>query len=171
VTEQPDNRLVEETTTQALARLESTLAASCAAPFEEAVPAEMMQVFSDDQWPLLLFEFQPSMRIFSAHRDIVAVHRGDDVMEGDPPAGALRHWLIFATDKEQLVRPLDAEEHRAITMARSRKDFATMAAALWPQRDEEGQLSAMTELLLRWLAEGLVIDAGVPLPEDAEIVE
>ncbi len=153
-----------------LARLEEVLAASRAAPGEEPVPAEMMEVFSDEQWPDLLFEFQPSLQIFSACRDIVAVYRGA-VMDGDLPPGPPRHWLVFTRDDEQLLRPVGEREYRAFTMAKSRHDFATMAAALWPERDTEGQHSAMTEMLLGWLGEGLVIDAGVPLPADAEFAE
>ncbi len=68
-----------------------------------------------------------------------------------------------------MVRPMDKVERDALNRAVSGENFADMAAALWPAMETEAAHHRMTELLLRWLEEGLVIDAGVPIPEGAEI--
>ncbi len=156
-----------------LAAFNACLAASRAAGMEEAVPADMMQVFSDEQWPELLFEFQPSLQLFTARRDIVRWSRRKDQGEKTPlpESGAESAWVIFLRGDEQLVRPLGESEHEALKLARSGMNFAGMAAALWPDDETEAAHHRMTELLLRWLDEGLVIDAGVPLPADAEYAD
>lgn len=156
-----------------LASFEACLAESLAAPVEEAVPAEMMQVFSDEQWPALRFEFQPSLRVFSARRDVVGWSREAHGSGPGrvPEAGDERRWLIFRRDAEQLVRPLAPAEREALGLALSGMDFATIAASLWPDGETGTNHHRLTEILLGWLAEGLVIDAGVPLPEDAELID
>jgi len=137
---------------------------------EEAVPAEMMQLFSDAQWNQLLFEFQPSMQIFSSEYDIPQlrqrIERGE--MPAIPAAGELAHWLVFRDDKGELVRPLSPREYRCLTEACNGREFASIAAMVWPALDTESAHRKLTEILLGWLNEGLVTDAGVPLPADAE---
>ena len=160
-----------ESPAEGLARLRVTLDSSRESALEEAVPPEMMQVFSDEQWPALLFEFQPSLRIFSACRDVVSLHRSGGAKKTTAKAGPVRHWLIFRRVDEQLVRPMDDTEYRAIALARSRCCFSVIADSIWPELEVEVRHAKMTEVLLRWLAEGLVIDAGVPLPEGAEILD
>lgn len=156
-----------------LQQLEKLLKESMAAPLEEAVPANMMEVFSDEQWPQLLFEFQPSLRILAAHWDVVSYRQ--EIEAGRVPValppGQLRHWLIFRNDMEQLVRPLDALEHRALTCAIAGSNFAALADLMWPGLEVQQRQHRMTSLLLNWISEGLIIDAGVPLPDDAEYAE
>ena len=156
-----------------LAAFEACLEHSRTAPLEEAVPAEMMQVFSDDQWPELLFEFQPSLQIFTARRDVVGWYRtrDRDAQSAPPERGKERAWLVFRQVDEQLIRPLEELERSALTLAQSGVNFAGLALQLWPRLDTAAAHHNMTELLLRWLDEGLVIDAGVPVPEDAEYAD
>ncbi len=140
------------------------------AAMEEAVPAEMMQVFTDEQWSALLFEMQPGTTLFSSEYDIAGLHQnwietGDLVL---PHKSDQYHWLLFQDREGLIVRMLNLDEYRAIEMAIGGRSFSEIAAALWPELEAENAHHKMTEMLLVWLQDGLVIDAGVPLPADAE---
>ena len=158
---------------KAVVAFESALSASAAAVLsEEAVPAEMMQVFSDEQWPELLFEFQPSMYLQSANWNLVDFHA--QVLAGHAPAlcdfkqGQTYFWLIYRDNEGQLVRTMQQLEYDAMVLMQSGNSFASVAELLWPYENREQQHQRLTEILLVWLEQELVIDAGVPLPADAE---
>jgi len=140
------------------------------ATVEEAVPAEMMQVFTDEQWTALLFELQPGTTLFSSDYDIAGLHQnwietGALVL---PEQGDEYQWLLFQDPEGMVVRLLSPEEYRALEMAVDGRSFSEMAAALWPALENQEAHHKMTEMILVWLEDGLIIDAGVPLPEDAE---
>ena len=149
---------------------ETVLQSTMQIMFEEAVPAEMMQMFSDQQWPELIFEFQPSLRILSSTVDLVQFRR--QVEAGNQPelphAGQINHWMVVRDQQGQLVKPLPEQQVMAIARLQERHNFDEVAALLWPQLDVESRHSNMTNMLLSWLQDGLIIDAGVPLPADAE---
>ena len=163
--ENPESAVAE------MGRLKAALEESLRSPQEESVPVEMMQVFSDDQWPELLVEFQPSLKVFSANHDVVTLHREGRGARDMPATSPRLHWLLFTRGDEQLVRPLDPTEYQAMEMARTGSSFSDMASALWPERETEQRHAAMTEILLGWVQEGLVIDVGVPIPDNAEILD
>ncbi len=154
----------------AVEKLEMILQQSADAVWEEAVPAEMMQMFSDEQWPNLLFQFQPSMWVFEIDFALIefrqAVEKG--IRPDLPQRQESRHWLVFCDQDGQLLRAMDQLEYQAISLANRGMEFAAIARELWPDIAAEQQQSQLTEILLVWLGEGLVIDAGVALPEDAE---
>ena len=163
--ENPESAVAE------MGRLKAALEESLRSPQEESVPVEMMQVFSDDQWPELLVECQPSLNVFSANHDVVTLHREGRGARDRPATSPRLHWLLFTRGDEQLVRPLDPTEYQAMEMARTGSSFSDMASALWPERETEQRHAAMTEILLGWVQEGLVIDVGVPIPEGAETLD
>jgi len=123
-------------------------------PVEEAVPAHMMELFSDQQWPLLIFQLQPSLRLITTG--------------ADDSGGPTRRWVIFGRDGEQLVRPAEEEDYRGLEQLGAGVSFDRVSRALWPDCAGMARHERLTALLLGWLEEGLIIDAGVPLPDDAE---
>ncbi|MBX2869816.1 MAG: hypothetical protein KTR18_14145 [Acidiferrobacterales bacterium] len=139
-------------------------------PLEEAVPAEMMQVFTDDQWLDLLFEFQPGATIFSSGYDIATLHQGwmeSGELLARQPVGDQYNWVIFSDTEGLVVKMLISEEFKALSLATNGKTFSEIAMFVWPELSEEASHEEMTRLVLAWLSDGLIIDAGVPLPEDA----
>jgi hypothetical protein len=150
-------------------QFEKLLANCTGAHLEEAVPAEMMQMFTDAQWSMLLFEFQPSLQLFSSDYDIPRLRQQIDnnLQTVVPEAGAVSHWLLFSDSDGILIRPASPLEHSALSLLKERRQFAQVAESLWPETGSEESHQKLTELLLGWLDEGLIIDAGVPIPEGA----
>jgi hypothetical protein len=150
-------------------QFEQLLANCTAARLEEAVPAEMMQMFTDAQWSMLLFEFQPSMQLFSSAYDIPQLGRQieNNRQPAVPGAGKGCRWIIFADSDGVLIRSASILEYAALGLCMERRQFAEVAETLWPEIEPEASHQKLTEVLLGWLDEGLVIDAGVPIPEGA----
>ena len=137
---------------------------------EESVPAEMMQMFTDEQWTELLFEMQSGTTLFRSDYDIAGLHQswietGTLVL---PEQKGQYQWLLFQDHEGLIIRSLNLEEYRALEIAMSGGSFSEMVTVLWPDLETEKAHHNMTEMILIWLQDGLVIDAGVPLPEDAE---
>ena len=137
---------------------------------EEAVPAEMMQMFTDEQWAQLLFEFQPGATLFASDYDVASLHQS--WMETKtlvlPEASDQSYWLIFADQEGMIVRMLIPQEYQGLEMAANGLSFSEIASELWSDLGVEKAHHEMTEMLLGWIEDGIIIDAGVPLPDDAE---
>ena len=140
-------------------------------PLEEAVPAEMMQMFTDEQWQDLLFEFQPGATLFSSCYDVATLHQGwmeSGEVSAQQPAEEQHNWVIFSDKEGLLVKMLNPDEFEGLCLAADGKTFSEIAAAIWPELQTEESHKKLTEMVLAWLDDELVIDAGVPLPDDAE---
>jgi len=137
---------------------------------EESVPAEMMQVFTDEQWMELIFEFQAGATLFSANYDVALLHQNwmETAELVAPESEGPFYWLIFKDQEGLIVKMLVPQEFQALDMAANGQSFSKMASSLWPDLVMEDAQHEMTEMLMVWLEDGLIIDAGVPLPEDAE---
>lgn len=122
-------------------------------PPMEAVPPHMMELFTDQQWPDLVFQLQPSLRLVT----VPGGGQQDD-------AG----WVVFRRADESLARPADSPEFQGLLLIASGASFDRVASALWPDSPVEARYERLTAHLLSWLEEGLIVDAGVPLPPDAE---
>lgn len=148
----------------------ATVEESASCIVEEPVPAEMMEMFTDEQWPALLFELQPGARLIASQFDVAATHR-HWLEHGELGIGEqqeMLHWIVYSDDEGQLIRQLDDREFTGLRMALEGKSFETMACGLWPELASPGAHHKMTEMVIGWLNDQLIIDAGVPLPEDAE---
>ena len=135
----------------------------------EAVPAHMMEVFSDDQWPQLLFQLQPTVSVLRSDTDLVRRYREHtEAGLGDADRTDPYHWLIRVQGGETLIRDLTPLEFELVSAAMNGASFDQLSLIGWPATEEADRHHAMTEVLLGWLGEGLIVDAGVPLPEGAE---
>lgn len=150
-------------------KFEALLQDSARMPQLEAVPPDMMELFTDQQWPQLVFQFQPSLRLFEASNDVVRLrHQADSLARLDLTAqGEQYHWLVFCRQQEQLIRPVQPREYLGLQRVRAGQNFDAIATALWPEEKQGEGYRRMTDMLLDWLTESLIIDAGVPLPADA----
>lgn len=137
---------------------------------QEAVPIQMLELFEEDQWPELMIEFQPTLATFSAEFDVVSAHQAAaDVSGLDTTASdQTLHWIIFKLDETIYIRKSDDMEAAAVAAAGAKLCLSKIASRLWPEDDLELQRARLHEMLLNWMKEELVIDIGVPLPEDAE---
>ena len=155
---------------QSLAQLEEAIRFSSGANIEEAVPAEMMAVFSDEQWPELLFAFQPSLRLLSSEYDLIGFRQ--QLLKGEKPGVPQKQRrqdiLIYRDDEGLVMRAALAPENVALRLAVERNSFSVVAGRVWPELQDEEQQHKMTEQVIAWLHGGLIIDVGVPIPEDAE---
>ena len=148
----------------------SLLDALAQSHLEEAVPEEMMSVFSDEQWPQLLFELQPGSTVFQSEYNIVAFHQ-NWMKSGElnlPKFGSPLYWLVSIDNEGVFIRKLNIAEYQALEMVINGSDFSSIGSALWPELAAEKQQQKMKEMLKVWLDEGLVIDVGVPIPLDAK---
>ena len=127
-------------------------------PVLEGVPSHMMELFTDAQWPELVFQLQPSLRLVETENGSIS-----DKSSSDQPVS----WVVFKTSAEVLVRPAIGRDIEGLSLIMAGKNFDQVAAALWPNQLRSRQRSGLTDLLFRWLEEGLITDAGVPIPKDA----
>ncbi len=138
--------------------------------YEEAVPEHMLQLFDEEQWPDLILEFQPSLATFSANCDVVSIHRAN--AHGVKPDTRLTlqtlHWVIFKDGDSVVIRKAEEIEMKAISLARTKMCLSRIASVLWPGCELIAQKNSLNEMLQCWMREELIIDIGVPLPEDAE---
>ena len=155
---------------RAMGRLEESLRFSSKTKIEEAVPAEMMEVFSDAQWPELLFEFQPSLRLFDCEYDLIdfrgRLGRGESPRI--PEKQGIHNILVYRDQEGLAMRTVMEPEISALRMAMQGIQFSKIADSIWPRLEAELRCHKMTELVIIWLNSGLIIDAGVPIPEGAK---
>jgi len=94
-------------------------------PMEEAVPGDMLTLFSDRQWPELRFEFQPSLRFFELQFDTVRSHA--QIAAGGPvalPARATSSTLLIFNDETEVrVRPIEELHRNAINHLKQGANF------------------------------------------------
>ena len=59
-------------------------------------------------------------------------------------------------------------EYQALSRAQNKEPFNQIAKSLWPNVPPSKSQEMLTEIILQWLGQKLIIDAGVPIPQDAE---
>ena len=133
---------------------------------EEGVPAEMLGLFEEKQWPALIVEFQPSMRIvelkfntMEQHKNLAETGRG--VMVEASPG----HWLLYNKEGSLMIRQLRALDSQIITTLKGSADMSKVATEAAIHHD------ILKTKVIEWMNEALIIDIGVPIPENAEFVE
>ena len=158
----------------ALIGFEKAVATASMIPVEEAVPAEMMAMFSDEQWPELQFELQPSIGLYETCYDLIQLRcwfRSKGPLQPDSnlmQTVELHTICVFHQEDEIVMHNLSEEERVGLQLISKRKNFGSAAKHIWPHLDQTWQLENMTNQVMTWLQLGLIIDAGVPIPEDAE---
>ncbi|NKB76629.1 MAG: hypothetical protein GKR96_06160 [Gammaproteobacteria bacterium] len=143
---------------------EKLLEAVSKIPVEDAVAVEMLQLFSDEQWPELLFEFQGSFRKTSMEFDTVRLHEKKDKRAFYVPSvPSPADWIVFNQTDCVMVRKITAEESLVIDAIQEGKNIGHISKLMVLEVDDQ----KLTKLIAGWLDEGLIIDVGVPMPDDS----
>ena len=167
----------DESLYRELVKFEELISDSAKEREEESVPAEMMEMFSDEQWPALLFELQPSFRLFETHYDVIKLRNNlkrqskDSIEKGlliNSESENKKNIGIFRQQNEIVIWEINILEQKALKLLMARKPFNEVAEKLWSNDTVEISHQNLTTLLLSWLQLGLIIDVGVPIPDDAE---
>ena len=162
--------MTEHPLLRSMLEFESLLRSAQQDLFLEAVPEPMLELFDECQWPQLMLEFQPSLRLYSSQYDVVFLHQAlSRGLEPDLPiSGDKMHWIIFQVSDETRIRTASVEEMRAIELAKAAANLERLAASLAPVGTGSRVNESMNSLLRGWMHEELIIDIGVPVPEGAE---
>ena len=146
-----------------LARFEWSLIDAFDAPDNHVVTVEDMARFAPEAWPLLRFEFHPSVqhlqldwnapRIWAAIKDQQTPPTPEKL---EPPAS----WLVWRQNYQSYYRPLSGAEALALECARAGKNFAELCEDLCRQMAEEETAAAAAGFLHRWISDGLVSEVA-----------
>ena len=142
---------------------------------EESVPAEMLEFFSDEQWPELLVLFQPSVRRLKSRYELPAIMTEvcleEFKIENIKPQSSPNQVLIFKTGNEVVSRYMSLEEASAFDDLLRGKNIETVSQSNEAAKASKDPLGVIVNFLIKWCQEGLVIDVGVPIPEGAEYAD
>ncbi|NKB64440.1 MAG: hypothetical protein GKR95_20755 [Gammaproteobacteria bacterium] len=130
-------------------------------PKEEAVPAEMLGLFSEEQWPQLLIEFQPSFH--HVQMSFNTVEQYNKISSGEPgnePTKQMSQWIIHNDGNSTIVRKITSQQSAIIDGLLAQKNLEQVG-------EQMGEGITLETLIIDWLNQGLIIDIGVPVPDDA----
>ena len=133
---------------------------------EEGVPAEMLGLFEEQQWPQLIVEFQPCMRIIEFKFNTMKQHKNlAETGLGVAVEEAPGHWLLYNKDANLMIRRLNPMDNQIISELKGAADMSHVVQETGIAHD------TLKTKLVEWMNEGLIIDIGVPIPEGAEYAE
>ena len=157
---------------RSMLEFESLLRSSQQDAYLEAVPEPMLELFDAHQWPELIVEFQPSLRLCVSRFDVVSLYQAlSHGLKPDLPiSGDRLHWIIFQVSDETRIRRASFEEVRTIDLAKSGVNLGRLVASLVTGGDRACGEETMNRLLRGWMHEELIVDVGVLVPEGAEYV-
>ena len=145
-----------------MGRLEALVAEVVSIQAEEAVPKEMLDLFADEQWPELMIEFQPSLELVTFELNTVEQHQhrylGKDRL---PVEASGSTWVMVNGETELTFRKTGELEQAMMMLFRRGSDIDEVGTQL------DLAESFLKQVIENWCDEGLVIDIGVPIPEDA----
>ena len=156
-------------------RFEIFSLAAARAESEESVPAEMLEFFSDEQWPELLVLFQPSVRRLDSSYDLpqmIAQVCNDDFDIANVEAGTRKNQiLVFKKDREVVSRYMPDDEAAVFDGLLKGENVESVSSSNEMTKAANDPIGVMVNFLIKWCQEGLVIDVGVPVPEGVEYVD
>jgi putative DNA-binding protein len=141
-----------------LALLERTLIEVFHAPDAPALSASQVHEIAPADWPTLSLRTHPALRMLDCEwrvNDVLgAVETATQWTEPEPGPVFL---LVWRQGAQVYYRELEPPERAPLEVASRGANFATVCEALASWLDAEDATAAITELLARWLADGLLV--------------
>lgn len=141
-----------------LARLERTLIEVFHDPDAPALSASQVHKIAPADWPTLSLRTHPALRMMDCEwrvNDVLrAVENGTEWREPEPGPVIL---LVWRQGTQIYYRELELPERAALEVASKGADFATVCEAFALRLDGDDPTAAITGLLTRWLADGLLV--------------
>jgi hypothetical protein len=147
-----------------LARLERMLIEVFHGPDAPPLSAHEIQIFRPDQWPALRLHVHPALRMLDSRwrvNDVLqAVESGRQWQE--PELGPVL-LLVWRQGSRVYYRELEAPEGAALEAASEGVSFDKVCAAFASWFDDGNPAAAISQMLARWLADGILARAQSPL--------
>lgn len=122
-----------------------------------------MASIAPEQWPMMRFQFQPSMRWLDLHWNVPQIkHAVDNASEppGEQRAEYPLRWLLWRKELKTLWRSLEVDEAWALEQAAGGADFAAICEGLLEWIDAEQVSLRAAGLLKQWIGDELLIRVG-----------
>jgi len=147
----------------AMAAFEWALAGAFDAADASPISADEMSRIPPDAWPVLHFDFHPSLRRLTLPGSVP--ERWKAALTGNPGSEATTPqdsavWIVWRRDLAVVYRRADHDEADALERAADGKEFAEVCAGLSTQVGETATAARAAFLLRRWVAEGLITGLG-----------
>ncbi len=148
-----------------VAALEAGLAKSFDAADAVELPIEILGRIEEEDWPRLCFGFHPSVLVVEATEDALAAY--ESAQAGEPVATARDGedvtLALWRRELDVHYRVLDDLERIALTGTMAGAAFGDICASLAfanPERDEGEMAQVAGGFLVRWFADGMIVDAA-----------
>ncbi len=147
-----------------LARLERTLIEVFHGPDAPLLSAAEMQHVRPDRWPALRLQVHPALRMLDCRWRVNEVLR--EVESGrqwqEPELGPVL-LLVWRQGSQVYYRELEAPERVALEAASEGASFDKVCAAFASWFDDGNPAGAISQMLARWLADGILTRGEFPL--------
>lgn len=124
------------------------------------INAQDMAQVPPDRWPVLNFEFHPSLQTFEYRWNIIPVWQALQENETIPEPCTLdaeQTCLVWREELKTRYRTMDPEETVALSCARDGNSFAQICEVLLDYVDDESQVALRAASLLKgWIEAGMV---------------
>lgn len=143
-----------------LARLDWALVGAFDAADLPPVTLEAMTRLSAEAWPVLAFEFHPSVARLTLSTNAPSMRRATDNGEVLPEARRLDaavEWLVWRQDARTNYRSLQSPEAAALDGALAGTPFAALCAQAGEQLGAAEASMHAAQWLRRWIEEGLIV--------------
>ncbi|HYV67811.1 MAG TPA: DNA-binding domain-containing protein [Myxococcales bacterium] len=129
--------------------------------FEEAnvasAPAEQLRTLAGDVLPGLRLRFVPALRVLALEHDVTPLW--EDGARPGPPSPRNEQVAVWRKDFEVLHAPIDADEARALELARAGEPLGVVCEAFAERPDA---VEAAFRAISSWFAEGWIRAEGAP---------
>ena len=129
--------------------------------FEEAnvasAPAERLRMVAGDVLPGLRLRFVPALRVLALGHDLSALW--EDGAQPGPPSPRKEQVAVWRKDFEVLHAPIDADEARALDLARSGEPLGVVCEAFAARPDA---VEVAFRAISSWFAEGWIRAEDAP---------
>jgi len=143
-----------------LARLERALADAFDAKDVAAKDLETLAAFAPEEWPLLVFEFHPSLSLIVVAADTTVVYAAlvDEEKPTLPaPRAGEETIAVWRAEYEPLYRALEEDERLALNEALAGKSFGDICQLVAFQDETAPAAERLAQFLVNWFSEGLIV--------------
>ncbi|MEM7194144.1 MAG: hypothetical protein AAF402_04280 [Pseudomonadota bacterium] len=152
---------------------ELRLDSSARSEWLEPVPSNMLGVFAEEQWPDLKIEFQPGLHVIQSRWDLITMRQAliaEPTSAFLPEIGEAGFWLVLPSRNETRIRSSSEEEISALRKFEAGERVSEIFETSDNETEEQTleKLNRAVVLISDWCDENIVVDIGVPVPENAK---
>ena len=143
-----------------VARLERALTDAFDATDGEACALEALAAHAPQDWPRLVFDFHPSLKLLSLPAGAVELYEAlssEGAVPRPEPSDGEEAAAVWRSGFDPAYRALATDEFLALNEALAGKSFGAICQLVAFQQDEASAPERLAQFLVNWFSDGLVV--------------